>query len=156
MALAYLIQSGLDYKYWPLAFNHSVMMRNITPQRQLMYNNPHALAYGTLPDLSRIRIFGCTAFAWIPDAQRKKLDDKSLELRYVGHKDLLGSPHQYLLLNLETGGVRGYARPVFREALDKQAKQLRQADLDGMLPTLLTQFGSLTPQQRQQARTTSS
>ena len=69
MALAYLIQSGLDYKYWPLAFHHSVMMRNITPQRQLMYNNPHALAYGTLPDLSRIRIFGCTAFAWIPDAQ---------------------------------------------------------------------------------------
>ena len=145
MALAYLIQSGLDYKYWPLAFHHAIMIRNITPQRQLNFNIPYALAYGTLPDLRRIRIFGCTAFAWIPDAHRKKLDDKSIEMRYVGHKDLHGSPHQYLLLNLETGGVRGHAEPAFREALDKQAKQLRQADLAGMLPTLLTQFGRDKP-----------
>ena len=27
MALAYLIQSGLDYKYWPLAYHHSINIR---------------------------------------------------------------------------------------------------------------------------------
>jgi len=145
MALAYLIQSSLQYHYWPLAYHHAVNIRNTTPQRHLGYNIPHSLAFGSLPDLSRVRIFGCTAFAWIHDDNRKKLDDRALELRYVGHKDLHGSPHQYLLLNVNTGVVRNYAKPVFKEALDEQSKRLVQVDLDGMLPTLTTQFGRLQP-----------
>lgn len=36
-------------------------------------------------DLSHMKVFGCKAFAHIPKANRKKWDDKAVELMFVGY-----------------------------------------------------------------------
>lgn len=46
---------------------------------------PYELFLGKIPDLSDLHEFGCKAYIPIPIEKRKKLDDKALEVRYVGH-----------------------------------------------------------------------
>ena len=43
--------------------------------------------YGKQPDVSHLRVFGCTAYAHVPDAQRNKLDKKSQKYRFVGYSN---------------------------------------------------------------------
>ena len=38
-----------------------------------------------VPDVSHMRVFGCTAYAHIPEADRKKLDKKSNKLKFLGY-----------------------------------------------------------------------
>ena len=42
---------------------------------------------GSLPDVSHLRVFGCTAYAKIPDEKRKKLDAKSAKCVFVGYPE---------------------------------------------------------------------
>ena len=46
---------------------------------------PYEKWYGRKPDVSNLRVFGCMAYAHIPESQRKKLDKKSEKLRFVGY-----------------------------------------------------------------------
>ena len=54
------------------------------------------------PKVSHLKVFGCIAFAHIPDAQRLKLDKKSDKLRYIRYsKETKG----YRLLDEKTSKV---------------------------------------------------
>jgi hypothetical protein len=35
--------------------------------------------------VSNLRVFGCTAYAHVPDASRQKLDQKAVKMRVVGY-----------------------------------------------------------------------
>ena len=37
------------------------------------------------PDVSHMRVFGCLAYAHIPEDERRKLDKKAVKLRLVGY-----------------------------------------------------------------------
>ena len=41
--------------------------------------------YGKKPNLSHLRVFGCVAYAHVPDCERKKFDKKARKLRFVGY-----------------------------------------------------------------------
>jgi len=38
-----------------------------------------------VPEISFFKVFGCMAYAHVPDAQRRKLDVKAEKLRFVGY-----------------------------------------------------------------------
>ena len=42
---------------------------------------------GNKPNVGHLRVFGSIAYAHVPDQQRKKLDDKSKKLIFVGYDD---------------------------------------------------------------------
>jgi len=44
---------------------------------------PYQRWYGRKPQLSALRVFGCTAYALIPDQQRRKLDAKRIKLTFT-------------------------------------------------------------------------
>ena len=44
---------------------------------------PYEKWYGKKPKLSHLKVFGCVAFAHVPDAQGQKLDKKSEKLRLL-------------------------------------------------------------------------
>ena len=47
---------------------------------------PFEKSYGEKPDLSHLRVFGCMAYAYIPEANRKDKPSKKAEkLRFVGY-----------------------------------------------------------------------
>jgi Reverse transcriptase (RNA-dependent DNA polymerase) len=81
-----LDHSGMDKVMWGEAAHHAVHLLNITPSRSFGSITPHEAAYGVVPDVSKIRVFGCVAFATLPHP--KKLDDeavRAINLAHIGY-----------------------------------------------------------------------
>ena len=74
-AKAMMVHAGLDDRYWAEAVQTATYIKNRLPTRSLEHNvTPYELWYGRKPDLSHIRVFGCTAYALVPDTKRRKFD----------------------------------------------------------------------------------
>ena len=69
-----LTQAGLPKIYWAEAANTANYLKNRTPSQALLGKTSFEMWYDRKPDLSHLKTFGCIAYAYIPDAQRKKLD----------------------------------------------------------------------------------
>ena len=53
-------------------------MRDRLPTTALKENEtPYERWYGKKPDVSHLRVFGCVAYAHVPEGERRKLDNKS-------------------------------------------------------------------------------
>jgi hypothetical protein len=73
----------MDKVMWGKAAHHAVPLLNITPSRSLGNITPHEAAYKVVPDVSKLRVFVCVAFATLPDP--KNLDDKAVRATNLGH-----------------------------------------------------------------------
>ena len=83
---AMLESSGLPHKYWNLAYDTAVYLRNRSPTSSLPnVSTPYEAWFGSKPNVAHLRVFGEAACALVPSQLRKKLEPKS-ELRYfVGY-----------------------------------------------------------------------
>jgi Reverse transcriptase (RNA-dependent DNA polymerase)/GAG-pre-integrase domain len=77
-----LDHSGMDKVMWGEAALHAVHLLNITPSRSLGNITPDEATYGVVPDVSKLRVFGCVAFATLPHP--KKLNDKAVRATNLG------------------------------------------------------------------------
>jgi hypothetical protein len=71
-------------KNWPEAVNLSVHILNRCPTFAVKDMTPEEAWSGRKPSVSHFRIFGCIAYAHVPDNLRKKLDDKSTVCIHLG------------------------------------------------------------------------
>jgi transposase InsO family protein len=78
-----LDHSGMDKVLLREPAHHAVHLLNITPSKSLGKITPHEAAYGVVPDVSKLREFGCVAFATLP--YPKKLNDKAVRATNLGH-----------------------------------------------------------------------
>jgi hypothetical protein len=78
-----LDHSGMDRVMWGEAAHHAIHLLIITPSRSLGNMTSHEAAYGIAPDVSKLRVFGCVAFATLP--YPKKLGDKAVLATNLGH-----------------------------------------------------------------------
>jgi GAG-pre-integrase domain len=88
-----LDHSGMDKVLWGEAAHHAVHLLNITPSRSPGNITPYEAAYFVVPDVSKLRVFGCVAFATLPHP--KKLNDKAVRATSLGH---IGYVKYHLLL----------------------------------------------------------
>lgn len=82
---AMLSDAQLGKEYWGEAVATAVYPINRTPSKRLPGKTPFEMWTGERPDLSHLRIFGCTAMAHVPDEVRKKWDPKSKALMFMGY-----------------------------------------------------------------------
>ena len=76
--------AGLSDCYWGEAVAAAAYVHNRTITTAT--NKTHYERwYGRKPDVSNLRVFGCTAYAHVPDARRQKLDKKAEKMRFVGY-----------------------------------------------------------------------
>ena len=72
--------------YWGEAVATAAYIRNRVPTSAFKERvSPYEKLYQRKPDL---RVFGCVAYAHIPDCQRSKLDKKAEKFRFVGYRFL--------------------------------------------------------------------
>ena len=69
--------------FWAEAINTAVYLKNRCPTKQLFFQTPFEVLHSYKPDVSHLRVFGCTAFANIPKANRRKLDAKSIKCAFI-------------------------------------------------------------------------
>lgn len=101
MASCMLLDANLPKVYWGEAILTATFIQNRLPSRAVD-KTPFELWTGSKPNLKDLRIFGCEAYVWIPDAKRKKFDPRSKKLVFVGYS---GSHKGYRFLDVKTNRV---------------------------------------------------
>ena len=85
-ARAMISHAGLTNNYWAEAIATAAYLRNRTTTSALKEAmTPYEMWYERKPDISHLKVFGCVAYAHIPDSERRKLDKKAEKLRFVGY-----------------------------------------------------------------------
>eukprot|EP00731_Ephydatia_muelleri_P018948 Em0011g988a len=110
-----MAQAGLSDKYWAEAVVTGTYLRNRVPTRSFKEKTtPFEKWYEKKPDLSHLRVFGCMAYAYIPDANRKdKLSKKAEKLRFIGYSL---QTKAYRLINDDTGKIIVRRDVIFNES----------------------------------------
>ena len=69
-----------------LAVATASYIRNRSPTSALTEDvTPYQRWYGRKPSLEHLKVFGCIAYAHVPDVQRQKLDKKARKFRFIGY-----------------------------------------------------------------------
>lgn len=84
-ARSMLSHAKLPKMYWAEAVATAAYIQNRLPTSVLKQETPHERWCGKKPDMRHMRVFGCVAYAHIPDEERRKLDKKAVKLRFVGY-----------------------------------------------------------------------
>ena len=108
-----LADSKLPHRFWAEALSTTVYLRNRSPTKALEGITPFEAWSGTKPDVSFLRIFGCSAYAHVPKAERRKLDSKTRKCVLLGYG---ANRKGYRLYDLERMKVVHSRDVVFNEA----------------------------------------
>jgi len=77
--------AGLPGSWWEFSVDHAVHIYNRTPMKRLEWKTPYEPIHCEKPDISYIRVLGCGAYVWLPEAKRaNKLSPKSELMIYLG------------------------------------------------------------------------
>lgn len=100
-ALAMLLASGVERKFWTEAVSTANYIRNRCPTsafgKQFLTKTPAELWFGKKPNISHMRIFGTICYNHIPAEKRKKMEPKSSKCIMLGY----ASNNSYRLWDLE-------------------------------------------------------
>ncbi|GAU36022.1 hypothetical protein TSUD_211600 [Trifolium subterraneum] len=78
---------GVPKVFWPEAVKWATHVMNRSPTLSVKDITPEEAWSGIKPSVHHFRVFGCIAFAHVPDKQRTKLDDKSIKCVHLGVSD---------------------------------------------------------------------
>ena len=85
-ARSMLAHAGLPDRYWAEAVATAAYLRNRTITTAFKGNmTPYERWYERKPNLSHLKVFGCAAYAHVPDSKQTKLDKMAEKLRFVGY-----------------------------------------------------------------------
>ena len=85
-ARAMIAHAKLPNDYWAEAIATAAYVKNRAPTTAFETDTtPYERWYGKKPDVTHLKVFGCIAYAHVPDVQRRKLDKKANKLRFVGY-----------------------------------------------------------------------
>ncbi|CAL5368353.1 unnamed protein product [Camellia sinensis] len=84
MVRSMLNRSPLSKSFWPEAVLWSIHLLNRSPTMAVRNWTLKEAWSGRKPSVDHLRIFGCIAYAHVPDEKRKKLDDKGEKCIFLG------------------------------------------------------------------------
>jgi hypothetical protein len=85
MARSMIHGQGLGLEFWAEAMSNAVYTRDQYPTSAVHGKTPQEAWCGRKPLVTHIRVFGCIAYAKIPDASRTKLEAKSVKCLFLGY-----------------------------------------------------------------------
>lgn len=83
-----LIDATLDKKYWAEATSTAVYLINRCPSKAINNRIPEEVWSGRPINLKHLRSFGCDAMLHIPKEKRRKWDEKSNKMIFVGYSEI--------------------------------------------------------------------
>ena len=87
MVRSMLAGGSIPKNFWPEAVNWSVHILNRSPTFVVQDMTPAETWSGRKPVVNHFKIFGCIAYAHIPDEKRRKLDFKGEKCIFLGVSD---------------------------------------------------------------------
>jgi transposase InsO family protein len=83
--IAMMQEANLPPSWWARAASAFVYTRNRSFTSALDGKTPHEALLGKKPDLSLVRVFGCTSYVHVPQNQRNKLQSHTLKCIFAGY-----------------------------------------------------------------------
>lgn len=78
----------LSNSWWEFSVEYAVHIYNRTPIRRLKWKTPFETLYKKAPDVTHLRVLGCGAYVYLPDAVRNnKLHPKAELMIFIGFTD---------------------------------------------------------------------
>lgn len=93
-ARSMLLEYDVAKRMWGEAIMTATYLTNRSPTVALKETTPFEKWFGVKPNISNLKVFGCHAYAHVPDSDRGKFDPKSRPLVMVGYDQ-----HGYRLYN---------------------------------------------------------
>ena len=87
MVRSMLHHGNMPLKFWAEALSTAVYLKNRSPTSCFTGQTPYERWFNEKPTVAHLKVFGCTAYAHIPDVQRKKLDKKSQKCVFIGYPE---------------------------------------------------------------------
>ena len=87
MARSMLKGKRLPREFWAEAVACAVYLLNRCPTKSVRFKTPEEAWCSFKPSVAHLRVFGCIAYAKIPEARRTKLDDKGEKCIFLGYGD---------------------------------------------------------------------
>ena len=98
-ARSMLFHANLPLTFWADAVKCAAYLCNRSPTAAIPDKTPFECWYGSKPDLTHLRVFGCIAYVHVPNELRKKLQPKSQKCIFMGYPD---DTKGFRLYNLES------------------------------------------------------
>ena len=117
MARSMLHAQKLGLEFWAEAVTNAVYIRNRCPTSAVQGKTPQEAWSGRKPSVAHVRVFGCIAYAKIPDAQRTKLEAKAVRCLFLGYCE---GTKAYRLMCLDTKKIIRCCDVVFWEHGESQ------------------------------------
>eukprot|EP00253_Pinus_taeda_P027098 PITA_27098 len=99
MVRSMLKAKHLPHEYWAEAITCTVYILNRCPTKAVMNRIPEEAWSGQKQTVTHMRVFGCVAYAHVPNQLRRKLDSKGEKCVFVGY---CGESKAYKLYNPST------------------------------------------------------
>ncbi|KAD7477788.1 hypothetical protein E3N88_00924 [Mikania micrantha] len=87
LARSMLKNKDMPNEFWGEAVACAAYILNRSTTKSLSNINPQEAWTGFKPSVAHFRVFGCIAYAHVPDQRRSKLDDKSEKCIFVGYSE---------------------------------------------------------------------
>ena len=127
-ARSMMAHAGLPERFWAEAVETAAYIRNRTPTTAIKdTKTPMEVWNGNVPNIANMKVFGCMAYAHVPDVQRKKLDKKAVKLRFVGYSI---QSKAYRLLDEKTSKIYIRRDVIFNEQdFGQKTEEVPKGDL---------------------------
>ena len=89
MTRTMLKEKCLTKNFWAEAVACTAYLLNRCPSKSVKNMTPQEAWSDYKPSVSHIRIFGCIAYAQVPETKRKKLDDRGEKCIFTGYSEEL-------------------------------------------------------------------
>ena len=86
-----------------------------------VYHIPYKLCNSRIPDVSNLHVFGCVAYAHIPNENRRKLNGKAKKLIFVGNS-LSDKSKAFRLLDTETDHIKISRSDIFLDSVCEETQ----------------------------------
>jgi len=87
MARSMLKAKHLPNDYWVEAVHYAIYILNRCPTKAVMNKVSEEAWSGRKQGVTHMKVFGCVAYAHIPDQLRKKLDSKGEKCIFIGYSE---------------------------------------------------------------------
>nr|GEX24163.1 zinc finger, CCHC-type [Tanacetum cinerariifolium] len=78
--------TNMPQNFWAEAVRHAIYILNSVPTKALEDITPYEAIKQRKPNLEKLRVFGCIAYAKVPSQRLTKLDDRSSRMVYLGNE----------------------------------------------------------------------
>ena len=85
VARSMMFERGVPKSLWGDAVMTACYVINRLPTENLGNKSPFEVLNGIKPSINHLRVFGCKCYVFIPEAQRNKLEPKSVKCMFVGY-----------------------------------------------------------------------